>query len=634
MPPFFVLIVAIFISTLPLPAMSACNIQTDSDYLYSHTNAKQKAMLTFYYDSLCKPGQVDLSHIELPPNASASEQALYYFGLKNLRKYEGLRTPRIPDLLSLGDDSRIEWVSAEATLNKAIHLIESDLLLEGEFLLHEVVPIARDIGYKRLLGRTYRWLGNVKIQRSNLKSSLSYYKTAYEVMTEIGDNFQTTMTLNNIATVYMQSEEWKRANKYIKRALDLYQKHGYDNSLFEAIMYSNASAIYFALGKEERSEQYMFKALKEADKTGSNKIKFSTLSNMSQRYSDVGNSQEALKLARQCIEESQALDTKSNITLATCYEAYAEASFVARDYQKSIDYAKRVIEVLHTSESNEVVWEIQTLETLVKAYEAQGDYQQALAYMKQQSQVRQNFYRQTYDDEILSEKNALERQLNKREIELLEAQNELQQTKLRSQRTREILFITLFFALAYLVIRRLWKMKRITKELESQNTTDPLTGLANRRYIENWLSQSDNVQQHKSYALSVIDIDHFKQFNDTHGHDVGDTVLKATANQLKNNTRSHDIIARWGGEEFVMIIPIDNVHTVEETLERLRKSVENHKIHIDEDSLAVTISVGTQLCHYQDIETDWDRVFRKADKALYQAKQSGRNKCITFHYQD
>ena len=217
---------------------------------------------------------------------------------------------------------------------------------------------------------------------------------------------------------------------------------------------------------------------------------------------------------------------------------------------------------------------------------------------------------------------------------MLEAQNELQQTKLRSQRTREILFITLFFALAYLVIRRLWKMKRITKELESQNTTDPLTGLANRRYIENWLSQSDNVQQHKSYALSVIDIDHFKQFNDTHGHDVGDTVLKATANQLKNNTRSHDIIARWGGEEFVMIIPIDNVHTVEETLERLRKSVENHKIHIDEDSLAVTISVGTQLCHYQDIETDWDRVFRKADKALYQAKQSGRNKCITFHYQD
>ncbi|WP_367317327.1 tetratricopeptide repeat protein [Vibrio coralliilyticus] len=205
-------------------------------------------MLTFYYDSLCKPGQVDLSHIELPPNASASEQALYYFGLKNLRKYEGLQTPRIPDLLSLGDDSRIEWVSAEATLNKAIHLIESDLLLEGEFLLHEVVPIARDIGYKRLLGRTYRWLGNVKIQRSNLKSSLSYYKTAYEVMTEIGDNFQTTMTLNNIATVYMQSEEWKRANKYIKRALDLYQKHGYDNSLFEAIMYSFCVGQRGALG--------------------------------------------------------------------------------------------------------------------------------------------------------------------------------------------------------------------------------------------------------------------------------------------------------------------------------------------------------------------------------------------------
>lgn len=634
MPSFFVLIVAILIFTLPLPAAAACNIQTDSDYLHSHTNAKQKAMLTFYYDSLCKPGQVDVSHIELPQNASPSEQALYYFGLKNLRKYEGLRTPKIPDLLELGDSSRIEWISAEAMLNKAIHLIESDLLLEGEFLLHEIVPIARDIGYKRLLGRTYRWLGNVKIQRSNLKSSLSYYKTAYEVMTEIGDYFQTTMTLNNIATVYMQSDEWKRANKYIKRALKLYQKHGYDNSLFEAIMYSNASAIYFALGKEKRSEQYMLMALKEADKTGSNKIKFSTLSNMSQRYSDVGNSQEALKLARQCIDESQSLDAKSSLTLATCYEAHSEASFAAQDYKASITYAKRVIDILHTSESNEVVWEIQTLDTLVNAYEALGDYRQALAYMKKQSQVRQNFYRQTYDDEILSEKNALERQLNKREIQLLEAQNELQQTKLRSQRIREILFITLFFVLAYLVIRRLWKMRRITKELENQNTTDSLTGLANRRYVENWLSQPDNIQRHDSYALSVIDIDHFKQFNDTHGHDIGDMVLKATAERLKNNTRSHDIIARWGGEEFVMIIPIDNVHTIEETLERLRKSVEEHKVQLGNETLTVTISVGTQLCHYQEIEADWDRVFRRADKALYQAKQTGRNRCITFHYED
>ncbi|CAM2966987.1 tetratricopeptide repeat-containing diguanylate cyclase [Vibrio neptunius] len=633
MPTNLVLIVTILIFTFPLPALAACHIQTDSDYLYLHTNIEHKALLTFYYDSLCKPGEVELSHIELPPNASVSEQALYYFGLKNLRKYEGLRTPKIPELLKLGENSQIEWISAEAMLNKAIHLIESDLLLEGEFLLHEVIPIARDIGYKRLLGRTYRWLGNVKAQRSNLKSSLNYYKTAYEVMTEIGDDFQTSMTLNNIATVYMQSGEWKRANTYLTRALALYQTQGYNNSLFEAIMYSNVSAIDFAMGRKERSEQYMLMALKEAENTGSDKIKFSTLSNMSQRYSDVGNSQQALTLAKQCIEESQALDPQSNLTLATCYEAYSEASFVAQDYQNSIDYAKRVLDALHTSESSEVVWEIQTLNTLVKAYEAQGNYQQALAYMKLLSQVRQNFYRQTYDAEILSEKNALERQLNKSEIQLLEAQNELQQTNLRSQRTREILFIIFFFALAYLVSRRLWKMKRITKELKNQNTTDSLTGLANRRYIEYWLSQPDRVKKSDYYALSVIDIDHFKQFNDTHGHDVGDTVLKATAKQLKKNTRGHDIVARWGGEEFVLIIPIDSAHGVEETLERVRKSVEDHSVNVGEENLAVTISIGTQLCHYQDIQADWDGMFRSADKALYQAKLSGRNRCITFDCQ-
>lgn len=614
-------------SIAALPTFAACNVPTEQDFLYANIEANDRPMLAFYYKSLCRPGSVEMDEVSLPSNASVSSQALYYFGLENLAKYEGVDTPKIPNLRQLGQKNHIEWIAAEAKLNQAIKLIDADLLLQAEFMLNEVVPVAKKIGYRRLLARTYRWLGNIKIQRSNMKASLNYYKTAFELVSEIGDDFQSTMTLNNIATVYMQSEEWQQADTYIQRAIKLYGDNEYNNSLFEAILLANASAIYFATDQSENAKQYMQQALLQAENTGSIRIQVATLSNISHLFSTIGKPQEALGMASRC--EAKA-ENGSTLMLATCYDAFASAHLAAKEYQQAIAYAHKVRYILLASESTEVIWEMDVLSALVEAHEALGDYQKALMYMKQKFEMRKEFYRQAYNEDILSEKSALERRLNKREIELLEAQNALQTITLKEQRSREILYAGLFVILAYAGIRILVRLKRINLELRNQNSIDPLTGAYNRRFMKNWLEQSSCATQCPNYVVSVIDIDHFKLFNDQHGHEVGDLVLKQTVKTLQNNLRKDDILIRWGGEEFVLIMPMDNLSKLEETLDRLRESIEEHIVQHRDQEYKVTVSIGASSCLSDHLFDDWDIIFSQADAALYLAKQQGRN-CFRVH---
>ena len=124
----------------------------------------------------------------------------------------------------------------------------------------------------------------------------------------------------------------------------------------------------------------------------------------------------------------------------------------------------------------------------------------------------------------------------------------------------------------------------------------------------------------------MTDIDYFKSVNDTYGHAVGDLVLKTVSRVIKNQLRDYDIAGRYGGEEFVVLLPHTKLDEAQMVAERLRKAVENKKIDIskilpDKGDINVTISLG--VSQYKDNE-----FIQEADKALYEAKDSGRNKVV------
>lgn len=164
----------------------------------------------------------------------------------------------------------------------------------------------------------------------------------------------------------------------------------------------------------------------------------------------------------------------------------------------------------------------------------------------------------------------------------------------------------------------------------SMALTDSLTGLFNRRYLNVHLEKLLNTanEQRKPIAVLMFDIDHFKPVNDTHGHSVGDEVLKGFSNRIKGRLRSFDILARTGGEEFVAVlidVPIEKACYI---AERLRRSIAEDPFpaSVEEGELYITTSIGA-LYLGTDV-SDVDDVLNRVDKQLYEAKETGRNRVV------
>ncbi|WP_435627442.1 sensor domain-containing diguanylate cyclase [Candidatus Ferrigenium straubiae] len=172
--------------------------------------------------------------------------------------------------------------------------------------------------------------------------------------------------------------------------------------------------------------------------------------------------------------------------------------------------------------------------------------------------------------------------------------------------------------------------KELQDKLEQQARQDYLTGLFNRRhFMEQGQVELSRVQRYgNTLSLFMIDIDHFKGINDTHGHKAGDTVLQRLGDILREALRTVDVIGRIGGEEFAVLLPETDLPSATEVAERLRERVEGTHVVLEAGSpLQFTVSIGVTAL--KEKNTNLDILLAQADKALYQAKESGRNRvCI------
>ncbi|MFQ6037406.1 MAG: GGDEF domain-containing protein, partial [Candidatus Aminicenantales bacterium] len=170
----------------------------------------------------------------------------------------------------------------------------------------------------------------------------------------------------------------------------------------------------------------------------------------------------------------------------------------------------------------------------------------------------------------------------------------------------------------------------LQRQLREQAERDGLTGLWNRKRMFRILEKEINRSQREGHPIAVlmIDIDEFKKINDTHGHQVGDLVLKAVADRLRKNLRSYDEICRYGGDEIFIVLPNGNLATIKSIAERLRRSVSQKNIKTDMGTLHVSISVGgaTSETFFSDITPE--ALIVASDKALIQAKSQGRNRAV------
>jgi two-component system, cell cycle response regulator len=177
------------------------------------------------------------------------------------------------------------------------------------------------------------------------------------------------------------------------------------------------------------------------------------------------------------------------------------------------------------------------------------------------------------------------------------------------------------------------RTKRLQDQLQERNAeldrisrTDALTGLYNRRHLEERLQEVDSAAIRHNHALAVLmlDIDHFKRINDAEGHQGGDEVLREITCRFKQEVRGEDVLGRWGGEEFLVILAQTDITGVNPLAERIRMAVADQPFVLGDHQRVVTISAGCAAGPPGDI----DALIRRADAALYHAKKAGRNRVM------
>jgi diguanylate cyclase (GGDEF)-like protein len=173
------------------------------------------------------------------------------------------------------------------------------------------------------------------------------------------------------------------------------------------------------------------------------------------------------------------------------------------------------------------------------------------------------------------------------------------------------------------------ELQQRNAELDRTSRTDQLTGLFNRRHLDEELarrsSDSDSLRHRDAICLLLLDIDHFKQINDTYGHPVGDLVLRAFAERVNAGLRAGDVAGRWGGEEFLIILSRTDLAGATEVAERIRASTAATPVSAGGQDISVRVSVGCALGPADAAEA----VVQLADECLYRAKAAGRNRVVS-----
>ena len=172
--------------------------------------------------------------------------------------------------------------------------------------------------------------------------------------------------------------------------------------------------------------------------------------------------------------------------------------------------------------------------------------------------------------------------------------------------------------------------KKLMQILERNASTDALTGLYNRKYLENFLDKFLYTGPYKNITCGVmmVDIDFFKQINDNYGHDVGDIAIKTISNTLKDVVSPSDVVIRFGGEEFIVILINCTEEKLQEVAEEIRIAFSQQKIQAGAETFSKTISIGTAL--FPNKQHDFWKYVKQSDIALYSAKQNGRNQVVRY----
>lgn len=359
-----------------------------------------------------------------------------------------------------------------------------------------------------------------------------------------------------------------------------------------------------------------------------------TLSNISDYYLQHGDADKAMSYARRAEALARATGDTNARSVALANQGLAAA------LQGDLGAARSLLQqgILLAEKIGSYPYVLAMTEEMVKIEERAGQTGAALEAMRKVVQINREMSRVERERAVLElqEKYAADRR--QREIEKLQAADRLRESERRAKVLEQRLWTIAAIALGLLVLLLGILIRRIRRharrlalentELAVQSAHDPLTGAFNRRHAEAMLAHLE--AGGSPVGLMLLDLDFFKRVNDTHGHAAGDAVLVEVSRRLRELVRANDAVVRWGGEEFLLVLPGACADGVLKLARRVMATICETPVEHEGIRIAVTVSIG---CVESPLRAgaSWVQAIHVADLALYRSKSNGRNRATLAH---
>jgi diguanylate cyclase (GGDEF)-like protein len=473
--------------------------------------------------------------------------------------------------------------------------------------------------------------GRIKDDAGKLDDAARLLHEALALADPLGEAWRRAELRSHLAFVYYEAKQLDRARALNAEALEIAGAAQDHAALGRA---HNTEAILLdGHGDREGERREMEAAIAAARRAGAKSDEALYLANLADFYLKSGQFKTALMLSEQVLPLARELKDVGGETVALANIGLAHISM------KNVELGKRfVAEAIAIDERRGAAGGVSSsLAELGQYLERAGDIAGAVRAYQRHRALADEILQRDQQKAIVELQERFDAERRAKDLALLNRESELKSEQLRRRDLQQRLWwlLAATFVMSIAVLALLYRrVRRSNRALESSNRQllvqserDPLTGLPNRRHFRAAMQQLA-ADGKLAGTVFLIDIDHFKRINDSHGHSAGDSVLTEMARRLRDTLREQDLIVRWGGEEFLVIVRTLASDQVEALARRMLAAMAGSPVRHDNRIVEVTGSIGFATFPIEPtrLAVSWERAINLVDTAMYLAKAHGRNR--------
>ena len=550
----------------------------------------------------------------------------------------------ITELQGFGIQNHDKWATASALVYEASLYNKNGDFPDAKIRIVQALALATEVNQKSLTSRA-------NIVASFVYKSLGEFQLALQHQLIAMDNLEEgsrhadlarANAMNSISLLYLALKDPQSGLDYNEKATTLARAMG--SQTLMGMLALNRGYAYADLDRLPEAIKSYEESLVIAKKFDHKEEEALALNNLSDAAFRMENYKLCIKYGKATLDLSEQLNDNSlrasaYVNLGLCHMGAGEVPIGVSEVNHGMDYLRK---------ANAKPDIEQVLGQFAQAYEKAGMYHEAYKTILEQLNLSTELFRADRDRAVSELKAKYDASQREKQIEVLQQKNQVQTVELKNkglQRIIATLATLIAVAVAVTIFMLYRKVRKTNQNLEEanvklahQSTRDPLTGLLNRRAFHDTMKYRTELRERRSsenqnppHALVILDIDHFKNINDTYGHAAGDAVLVEISNRLTHVMRDKDMLMRWGGEEFLVFLNQIPVEKIPQVVERILISVGARPIGFEQKVIPVTVSAGyisLPVGTESEIDPSWEKMLNLADSALYMAKTRGRNRAI------